>query len=254
MYGYLCSYAGMSEVELGLLGEAWEHAQKAIEIGRRQGHGEIVGLGFRVLGDLYLRLDAIAQANDAYQQGLAAAGQHFVSLELMYRFGYTQLLLGQELGRHYLLQAVTMAAQIEMGAIAMLGVVQELSMYLLAGEQDLFETRAAWLREQVIKRTRRDVAGFLVNRIMADAAFKKSDYRQAYTLAQDSVEWYRGTQDVWNELRLLWIMEQSGQKLMIEAQYPLRLRMTEIINKIASSLRNAPLQAEWQGFREKMGF
>jgi tetratricopeptide (TPR) repeat protein len=251
MNGYLSYYAGMCEMDLGLLGQAWQHAQKAIEIGRRQGHGEIVGLGFRLSGDIYLHLGAVQKANDAYQQGLAAVGQHFVALELMAAFGFSQLLLGLELGRQFLLHAIHTASQAELGSIAILATIQELSMYLLSDEQELFNDRAAWLREQVINRTGRDVAGFYIDRILAETAFKKGDYPQALTLAQPCIAWYRNTQNCWAELSVLWIMEQSAQKLGLE-QAPLSPRIQELLNKIANSLQNAPLQAEWQDFAQKM--
>jgi len=172
-------------------------------------------------------------------------------VELMYRLGYAQLMQGQELGRHYILQAVNTALQAELGAIAILGVVQELSMYLFAGEQELFDARAAWFREEVLARTRRDVAGFFVDRILAEAAFKKGDYQRAYELAQGSIEWYRSTKNCWHELSLMQIIEKSAPRLGLEqpAQQPL---ITETLNKIANSLNNAPLQAEWQVFVQNM--
>lgn len=251
MNGYLCSYAGMCEVELGLVDAAWNHAQKAIGIGRRKGHGEIVGMGFRVLGDLYLQLDAIPKASEAYQQGLLAAGQHFVALELMCRFGYSQFLLGQELGRRYLLQGVNTALQADMGGIVLLGVLYELSMYALTGEQYLFESRAVWQREQLQLRVERDTSPNFINRIRAEVAFKQGDYQQAYSLAADSIAWYRSIQNRWAELALLGIMEQSAEHLGLQ-QGDGRAQIDELLNEIARSLKTAPLDTEWQAFLQKM--
>jgi hypothetical protein len=234
-----------------MLGAAWEHAQKAVDIGRRQGHGEIVGMGLRVVGDIYLRLGAVQKANEAYQQGLAAVGQHIVALELMSAFGYAQILLGLEMGRQYLLHAINTAMQAELGSIAVLGTILELSMYAHSGEQESFTTRAAWLRDEVTQRTGRDIAGYFIDRIMAETAFAKGDYQKAHTLAQPCLQWYQGTRNCWSELSILRILDQSAQHLGLE-QPSLQPRIQELLDKIASSVINAPLQAELHDFLQKM--
>lgn len=250
MCGYLYSYAAMSELELGQLDEAWEHAQKAIAIGSRQGHGEITGLGYRVIGDVYLHLGALAKANEAYQQGQIAAGQHFVALENRYRLGYTQVLLGQEIGHHYLLQAIRLAEQADLGAISVLGTVLELSMYLFEGDRTTFETRAALFKQQVSERVRRDVAGFYLDRILAEHAFEQKDYQQAYDRAQASIHWYRQTQNSWYKLSCLWILDQASQQLG-RGEASLRPEIEALLAQLERSLQRAPLKTEWQAFRAR---
>ncbi len=250
MYGYLCSYAAFCETEMGLVDDAWEHAQKAIEIGYRQGHGEIVGLGYRVVGHVYFHLGAIEKASEAYQQGMSAAGQHFVALENMYRFGYTLTLMGQEIGRHYLTQAINTAWESELGSIAILGTFNQLAVHLIRGEQAEFEERAKWLKELVLERAKIDVTGNF-NRMIAEHAFKQGDYQRALTLAQPSIKLYSQFQVPWYELSCLRIVEQSSRQLGLELE-PVQLRIDELLAKLESSLQKAPLQAEWQNYRTRI--
>jgi len=133
----------------------------------------------------------------------------------------------------------------------LLGVLYELSMYALTGEQYLFESRAVWQREQLQLRVERDTSPNFINRIRAEVAFKQGDYQQAYSLAADSIAWYRSIQNRWAELALLGIMEQSAEHLGLQ-QGDGRAQIDELLNEIARSLKTAPLDTEWQAFLQKM--
>ncbi|HEY3311521.1 MAG TPA: AAA family ATPase [Anaerolineales bacterium] len=249
LLGYLCAYAGICELELGLIDDSWDHAQKAIEIGQRRGHGEIIGLGLRIQGDLYRHLGALAKARECYQQGVNAAGKQFVALENIIRLGYTQVLIGDATGRQQLLEAVNSAVKAELGAIAVPGVTFELSMYLLVGEKGLFETRVAWLKEQLKERTGQDLGRFYIDRILAENAFREKDYQQAYELAGKALDWYHQNQNAWYELKMAWMMECSARNLGIQ-NGALRPRIDKLLQVLEGSLRDAPLQDEWQVFRQ----
>ncbi|HEY3313284.1 MAG TPA: AAA family ATPase [Anaerolineales bacterium] len=250
MLGYLCCYISLCETELGMLADAWEHSQTAIQIGRRQGHGEIVSLGYRVLGDIYFHLDALELAGKAYQQGIISAGKHFVALENMIRYGHVLAKSGEASGRQTLLQALKTAAEAELGALTLPGTLLELAIYLQTGEIDLFEKRATWLRDQVRERSGQDFAEFAIRRVKAEDHFAKKEYQQAYEQAQACIDWYRQKQNAWHELNLSLIMENSAQHLEIE-HASLRPRMLELLDGLENSLQESPLQSEWQDYRIK---
>ncbi len=249
MFGYVACYAGMNEVELALVGEAWEHAQKAIEIGRRQGHGEIICLGYRSIGNLYLQMGDLKQAANAYQQGMLGAGDHFVALENMYRFGYTQFLQGQEIGYHYIQQAVEKAAQSDLGCIGIYGGIPfQLSALLKKGEHKQFEQKAEWFCQQLLERSGTGKARYTVMRFRAEDAFDKEDYKKAYSLAEELVPWFRELSTPWFELDNLHIKRVSAKHLGLKEAGE-EQRMLELLEAIQVSIGEAPLDQEFQSYR-----
>lgn len=250
IYGYLSSYASLSALELGMLAESWEHAQKAIEIGRRQGHEEIIALGFRALGDIHRHLGSLDKAREAYAQGMTAAGRHFNALDNMIRLGYTQVLMGNKAERQNMTRAIDLAAQAELGAISVPGVALELAVDLILGEKAQFESRSDWLHNQLIERTGEDISQHFQNRILAEAAFAEKDYKNAYELASAALGWYRKIKNVWYEMGLEQIMEVSAKKMEMDHD-SLRPRINELLDGLEVSLGDAPLQTEWLEFKQR---
>jgi len=251
MYGYLASYAAMNETDLGLLGDAWDHAQKAIEMGRKQGHGEIVCLGYRSLGDIYLRLGNMAQAAGAYEQGALAAGEHFTRLENSYRVEYIRFKQGQEAALKTIQEAVDLAFKFDAGCIGMGGVPFLLAALLEKGEQEQFDERAEWFCEQVRERFGSDTGGYTVARIRAEDAFRCADYAEARRIVEPLVPWYAQTHMPWHEVNCLHIRRVSGHKLGWAAAGDLE-RMLELLGQMEQSIKDAPFKADFASYREAM--
>lgn len=249
MLGYVACYAGMNEVELAMVGDAWEHAQRAIEIGRRQGHGEIIGLGYRSIGNLYLQMGAYEKAAQAFQEGVAGTGEHFVTLENMYRYGYAQLLLGQKEAYTQIEQAVDKAAAYDVGCIGVYGGVPfQLAALLKLGEHKIFEQKAEAYIQQLLERSGTEKARYTVMRFRADDALERGDYENAHALAETLVPWFRQLSTPWFELNCLRIQRVSARHLSLSAA-GVEQRMLELLDQVSSSIRNAPFQAEFQAYR-----
>ena len=119
MLGYAYAYNALNCHYFGLLDQAWEHAEKALEIGQKHGHGEISALAYRTMGNIYLRLEDYQTAIEYFQQGVQVAGEHFVALELMTLLGHALAAAGQvETGLEYLTRAYQQSSQLQLGSIS----------------------------------------------------------------------------------------------------------------------------------------
>ncbi len=248
MYGYLASYTAMNETDLGMIGDAWDHAQKAIEMGQKQGHGEIVCLGYRSIGDIYLRLGDLAQAAGAYEQGAQAAGEHFVRLENIYRFGYVQFEQGQETAFKSIQDTVDLAFKFDAGCIGMGGMPFLLAALLKKGDLRQFDEKAEWFCEQVLERFGSDKGNYTVARIRAEDAFRRADYKTAHLLVEPLVSWYAETGMPWHEVNCLRIKRVSAHHLGLEASGE-EQRMIELLDQMHAGLKEAPCEQEFQSYR-----
>ena len=252
MMGYISSYYSMNAAEMGLLDEAWRYAQKAIEIGRKQGHGEVVGLGFKAVGDIYLRLNAHSQAIKSYQQGMTAAGEHFVALENMHRYGYLLYTQGQPaLGKEYLQRALDFSARAELWGIHFMAVINELEILHAENNPDALEQRILWFREQSIKRLGQDITRFTVARLDLEKAYQDRDFETAIELAESILPWYQQKNIIWRELdclsKLLRAKKESGLDTALESE-----RLVNLINFIEENLSEAPLQENWLRYKAQI--
>jgi len=236
MYGYIASYAAMNETDLGLIGDAWDHAQKAIEMGERQGHGEIVCLGYRSIGDIYLRLGNLEQAARIYQQGAMAAGEHYTRFENLYRLGYARFEQHQESGFKVIQETVDLAFKYEAGCMGMGGMPFLLSALLQKGDLAEFEKRAQWFCEQVRERFGTDDGHYTVDRIRAEKAFKEEgDYETALALVGPLVPWYAQIGMPWHEVICLHIKQASARHLG-RATAGEKSRMLELLDRMQDSI------------------
>lgn len=248
MYGYLASYAAMNEVDLALIGDAWEHAQKAVEMGQRQGHGEIICLGYRSIGNIYLQLGDLEQAANAYQQGMAAAGDHFVRLESAYRLAYAQFQQGEQAAFDTLQETVDLAFQFDAGCIGMLGLPFLLAALLKKGDTQQFDQRAVWFCEQVLERFGSDKGPYSIAHIRAEEAFQRKDYQTACTLVEPLIAWYAQICMPWHEMSCLRIRRVSAKQLGLKEAGD-EQRMLELLGQIQESIKEAPFNTEFQSYR-----
>ncbi len=104
---------------LGLLDEAWEHANQALNIGQTYSHYEISALAYRTFGNTYMQLGDYQSAIEYFQKGIQVAGEHYVALELMTLLGYSLAAIGQvKEGLEYLTRAYETASQLHLGSIS----------------------------------------------------------------------------------------------------------------------------------------
>lgn len=251
MDGYINAYAGMNEVELGWLGAAWQHAQKAIEIGRKQGHGEIIGLGCKVLGDIYTRLENHPKAAEYYQQGMVASGEHFVALENMHRYGFALYQRGQQIvGKDFLRTALEKSQQNELWSIYFLAEMHQLEILAREETPENFHHQAENFSREIFQRLKKDAGQQTLARLEAGIALQRGEYHRAAQLIEAPLNLYRKIQHRWHEL--------NGLNLQASALYALNndpseqcRRMGELLNFIEAHLAPAPLEDEMRSFRVK---
>ena len=252
MMGYISSYYGMNAVEMGNFGEAWQYGQKAIEIGRRHGHGEVAALGHKAIGDIYLRLGAYPLALKSYQQGIHAAGDHFVALENMHRYGYLLYKQGQTaLGKEYLQQALDLSAQSGLWSIHFLGIINQLEILASENKLDEFEQLAAWFSQQSIERLGKDMTQFSKKRAQLFVAIENKAFEKALTLALECLPWYQEKNMLWRELECLKIIRQAKNGLSLNDSLEAE-RMAHLVRVLQDKLGAAPIAEYWENFKAQI--
>jgi DNA-binding SARP family transcriptional activator len=246
MLGYISCYYSMNAVEAGHLDEAWQYGQKAIEIGLQQGHGEIASLGYKAIGDLYFRLGAHDRAIKSYKQGIDAAGQHFVALENMHRYGYLLYLQGQTaLGWEYLQNALNLSAQGGLWSIHSLACIHEFEILSAEGDFEKLEKRALSIRQKPLGQ---EVADFTFLRLKLVRAFEREDFQAVVELSA-LIQPFFPLKTMWRELeilRMIRIAKKSlGQDVSAESE-----RISTLIQHVETHIGAAPVAETWQNCKE----
>jgi DNA-binding SARP family transcriptional activator len=251
MLGYISSYYAMNAVELGRLDEAWRYGQKAIDIGRQQGHGEVAGLGYKAIGDMYFRLGACSQAIKAYQQGMAVAGNHFVALENMHRYGYLLYRQGETaLGKEYLQRALDTSAQLGLWSIHFLASIHDFEVLSEEGNFEKLEKRAQWLQQETTGLFGQDVAAFTILRLRLLRAFDAHDFETVVELSSQVLPFFP-SKTMWRELEILRIIRIAkmslGQDVSAESE-----RILKLIQHVEAHIGEAPVTDAWQNCKEQV--
>lgn len=250
MVAYLDLYSGMNELEMGLVGPAWKHAQHAIDLGRKYNHGEIMGAGYRILGDIHFYLGSLEKAVHAYEQGMAAAGEQFIALENLYRRGYCLVRQGNAGGLQLILQARDSAENYGLGAILTLASVSELAALVETRDEAAFENRAQWFLSETPARIGADAAACTVKRLRADLLLRLGRPAEALAMLAGVPEWYDAHTYRWLELDCLKTQAAALEQLGQDSGAP-RKRISAILDEIEDGLEDAPILFDWQVFWEK---
>lgn len=250
MVVYLDVYCAMNEIEMGLLGPAWKHAQHAIDLGRKYGHGKTMSLGYRLLGDIHAYLLNFKKAQRAYDQGIAAAGEHFIGSESLYRRGYCLACQGDEHGLAQIAQAMESAETLGLGAILTQGCISELAALVELGNADGFESRAQWFLAESPPRIGAELPICTVKRLRSKLLLRQGKPEEALNTLGNTIAWYREHQYRWLELECLQLqataLAQTGQDATAQ-----RNRIEAILDELENGLEDAPILIEWQRFWEK---
>lgn len=95
MLAYLYASKAFLEYASGRVGAAYELSQKMIVIGSKKNQVDIQSLAHRIIGDIYLLLQAYPNACREYQKGIEYGGQDFWGIDNLIRFGYSQIQSGR---------------------------------------------------------------------------------------------------------------------------------------------------------------
>ncbi len=248
MMGYSFAYAGMNETELASLGTAWQYGQKAIELGKNQKHTEIVSLGYKIFGDIYTHLDAFPQARDAYQKGVDVDPGSFAMLENLARLGVTLSLLGDPKGDAILQQALSTTKATGLESIFWNAKSLELGTFLLHNDCATFEENYPLVEKNLKERTHPDATGW-IEHLQAFFSLYQGKPQKAQIQIETLLLKLENSPFFWTKFRTLKLYVQILQALGQETTAP-RAEIEEMLQKIESGLRDAPIQEEWQSFAE----
>ena len=246
MMGYASVHTAMNETELVSFDAAWKHAQKAIELGNKYKHTEIESMGYKALGDIYSRLNALRQAAGAYQQGLEVGKETFGTLENMARLGLTLSLLGDSHGDDLLQQAYAYTKAADLGSILYNAKAIELSIFVLRKDYAAFEKNAPIIRKLLEERSSGS-ATLWVDYLEALADFQRGDLAESLTKLDVLCSSAAPIPFFWIKFRALKLHIQVLERMGKESSTS-RAELKEMLVKIEQGLGNAPLESEWQAF------
>jgi DNA-binding SARP family transcriptional activator len=250
MLGYSYAYCSLNELELGLLKDAWLHAERAMEIGIHKGHNEIVSLAYRAAGDIFLRLRAYDQAIELFQRGVEAGGDHYSSLDNLFRVGFAMVETNLEEGLAYIKRAFEKAAKLDLGSISIYAECIN-AILQLANQQDRPTRQDA---EQLRARAEEHSMRFFVvlsDLMLAYLSFYREDYTETTELLSKVVEGGRSMSNPWIEIRAYVLMIRMS-KLPGLSPDRSRAELESVLDKIGQASGIQSLDTLWQAYRQKL--
>ena len=249
MLGYASANAGFNETELASLGAAWNHAQKAIRVGKRHNHSEITSMGYKILGDIYMRLEALPQAAEAYQQGVDVDKGSFAMLENLARLGLTLSLLGDPKGDAILQKALGYAKDTGLDVVWGYSKALELGLFIVRDDLIAFEENLPEVKKYLKERTHPD--GILWTKyLQALSLYRQNKMEQAEKQLEKLLPAFEGGPFFWIEFRSLKLYINTLHALGHESSAP-SAQLEEMLQHIEGALGDAPLQEEWQAFAKR---
>ena len=250
LFGYAATYAGMNETELPELGNAWQHAQNAIAYGEKYGHTMIVSLGYKIIGDIYTRLESPTKAVKAYQSGLAVDKASFASVENAARLGVTLGLLGDPRADATLEEALIRARAAGLEIIEINARALQLSLFVQRENHAAFDANVNEILANLTERS--NAKSFVwIDYLQAIRFYQQGKLEEALALLEKTLP-------VLDELLFFWIRFRA-HKLHFSLLNALgrdpaepRARLDEMLAQIEAGLGNAPLQEEWMIFSERI--
>lgn len=250
MAAYLDIYCAMNELEMGLIGQAWKYAQHAIDLGRKYGHGEIMSLGYGILGDIHLNLSNFKKALQAYDQGSVASGEHFIRCGNLFRRGYCLVRQGDETGMVLIAQGMEIAENLGLGGLLTQAGATELAALAYLGDVDGFKSRVEWFLAKAPPRIGAELPLCTVKRLRTRLLLNQGKPADALKMLGNIAVWYHDHQFRWLELECLELqanaLAQTGQD-----NAAIYRRIETILDELENGLEDAPILFEWQIFWEK---
>jgi len=250
MLGYLHSYAAMAEVALGYLDSGRKHAEEAIQLGERFGYGDIIGLGYRQLGELHRLIFDYSKAAFYHQQGVDAISENFIGLDNLYRLGLVQHYLGHSHGIEQIKLAQTLLAKNKVGV----GVIAAKICQALVNA-----SRNQWseTRQLALELEADTLDGGLANYhittvlLLAEAALVEEELESAYEHFQFAAGEARFTKNPWLELKaqtgIRWVRKAQNR----DAAKPGK-RINELLDQFESNIAHPDTRKAFTLFRQRI--
>jgi len=249
MLGYAYSYSALNSLYLGLMNEAWEFADRALYFGQTYGHPEISALAYRCMGGVYLRLEDYQSAIEYFQQGLKAAGKHFVAFELMPLMGYAMFSIGKnEEGLEHLINAYQLSSQSQLGSISIYA--HSLLLLVRCLQEDLDSGLVEDIELALVDATRRSIkrAVIILKTPMTSISQRPADIlKQFDENMQEALQMSDPIFEIGLLLRLVKFKKNENMTYKSELE-----RMDSILKELAPRTEGMPFESAWQQYFKKM--
>jgi DNA-binding SARP family transcriptional activator len=250
MLGYLYSYAAISEVALGRLDSAYDHAQSAIQIGEQYEHFDIAALGCRSLGEMYRLLLDYPRAAHYYQKGYARLREQFLGLDNLYRLGLTRYYMGEPDGIEQIDFTLSI---IEQTSLTNGAIVARLCRALVTADQGQWDETQKIAESLEMETRLNKMNSHHTNALclLGDVALASDNYDAAleyYTLAVDEAQF---TQNIWLELKaqtgIKNVLQQQGKSVSAQQR-----RIEILLNQLNRRVRHPEIRPSFERFRTQI--
>jgi tetratricopeptide (TPR) repeat protein len=251
MLGYLHGYRAMIEQALGNVDAALEHSQHAIELGQLYRHDEITAGGYRILGDIYLRLKDFEKSIVNYRQSLQITGEKFLMVDPMFRLGLSLCLAGEfEQGQQLLQQAVELARSAGLGVIQILAQLSQAMTYYELGEWGQAYQLATYVQEETLRR-KMIPTHLRATNLLGQIALHEDDIPRALDYFEGAAHQSAGLPYPWIELdsqrMMIKALPQTGQSKRATGQ-----RVHILLDQIGAQAQKEPVKQSFQRFRQQI--
>jgi tetratricopeptide (TPR) repeat protein len=250
MLGYLNSYAAMTETALGYLDTAYEHAEKAVEIGQTYEQLDIAALGYHSLGDIHRLLFDYAQAADYYQQGFTGIPESFIGLDNLHRLGLAQHYLGNSGGMD---QINTSLAIMNEASVFIGALTAKICSALVFANQEDWQNMQNIATELFDETHNRGLSSFHIsmNILLAQANITNGDFLSALDQIQFAANEARFLRNPWLEIKaqseLEKILRLQGKKTDKPGK-----RINCLLSQIETHISHPVIQNAFRNFKQQI--
>jgi DNA-binding SARP family transcriptional activator len=246
--GVIRALLAMTEMSLGHIGPALDHANSTVELGERVGHPEIITIGYRMLGDLYWILASHQTALDYYERGLAKMDQSFWGADTLMRLGYAYCHLGQiEKGLDYLRSSEKICSEAGLVMMNIIGKISLATVSTILGEWGQAADIARQVAQISQKRSMR-VWKMAASSILGAAAFQAGDWDESEIIFKRLLAQVSKVPNPWIEIRAYAYLERVYQKKGLPSEGPRRC-IRELFSRIEKTMGSSCDQSIRQSFR-----
>lgn len=152
--GYLYAVQGFLNLASGDLGGAYDSSRLVLKIGNAHEYQDVRSISYRILGDIFLLLEAPLIACEYFQQGLDLGSRDFWGLDNLIRLGYAQIRSNKiGLGMENLNRGIELAKSTGLDIITIMGHLFLSYAYIFLEDWDLAFQLASSLEKQAHTRS-----------------------------------------------------------------------------------------------------
>jgi DNA-binding SARP family transcriptional activator/tetratricopeptide (TPR) repeat protein len=250
MYGYIQANASETEMALGRPENALHHAQEAIYLGKKFELNDVLALGYRQLGAIYLYLNAPNKAIPNFMHGIEAIGSHFIGVDNLFRLGMAQIKSGQlALGQQtmdFALAAFT-SNGVGLGIIAVQ--VFQLLAHIESNEWEDARKLANQLKNEIHQHSL-PIYQPQISRSLGEIALHDGQIQEAIDLLKQAVAESKGLGNIWVELDAQLSLKKALKLSGNRDDHPTK-RIQEIFTGLENQIKDHTLQGLFQEFRQQ---